>query len=719
MPVLPSGSLPLGFRFRPTDEELVNYYLRLKINGNNNDVEVIPEVDVCKWEPWDLPDLSVIKTDDPEWFFFCPRDRKYPNGHRSNRATEAGYWKATGKDRTIKCRSSGMNLIGMKKTLVFYKGRAPKGERTHWIMHEYRATEKELDGTNAGQVAFVLCRLFRKRDEQTEISNCNEVDMNDMSPTTSKSSPDGTTSEPAMIQESPKSDMQFEKKPAGIERWLADKSDDTTSDALATIESGCNSYVASDVEDHVFEVTATEVDPQLAEDHKLFNDPTFEPLDCKVFSPLHSQMHMELGPSYFDSPYANDFGNDHYGGQFIDGTSEQNVSITEFLDAVLNNQDEYSCEESTSQKNSAVESETPKGDQIVMSPARPWINVSVKDSGSSSDVDTEVAQTQYDPELETPRWFNEHVDTRDSLQMQTPYGTQASFYDREYGGGNMGLLPDDSAGLDASSADSAMDPFHDLFNSPEELSSQKNPVSGSHGPIETGIKIRTRQPQNQPSSHNFVTQGTAPRRIRLQRKLSQVPVCCGKVRESNCSTEDSEPKPSVIENKMIEAAKELFFEVKKEGLQPDTNAFTEMIGAFLLVGMVDKAMEIYELMKEAGCIPVDKAMEIYELMKESGCIPVAAGEDAEHATTTDEPKEMSSLESDRSREIALELETKLRLRSRRGDDATGNDQKDATVFLEALPSCRRSSFSSVRIISVALVIILFIIFIGIWGCLKS
>ncbi|GKV00245.1 hypothetical protein SLEP1_g12974 [Rubroshorea leprosula] len=165
-------SLPPGFRFHPTDEELVVYYLKRKINGRQIELEIIPEVDLYKCEPWDLPAKSLLPSKDLEWYFFSPRDRKYPNGSRTNRATKAGYWKATGKDRKV---NSQMRAVGMKKTLVYYRGRAPHGSRTDWVMHEYRLDEKECESSSLGlQDAYALCRIFKK--SVTPVPKAEEMD---------------------------------------------------------------------------------------------------------------------------------------------------------------------------------------------------------------------------------------------------------------------------------------------------------------------------------------------------------------------------------------------------------------------------------------------------------------------------------------------------------------------------------------------------------------
>jgi hypothetical protein len=92
-----------------------------------------------------------------EWYFFSMRDRKYPTGIRTNRATDSGYWKTTGKDKEIfHCG----RLAGMKKTLVFYRGRAPKGQKTSWVMHEYRLQNKFPYRPNKEE--WVVCRVFKK-----------------------------------------------------------------------------------------------------------------------------------------------------------------------------------------------------------------------------------------------------------------------------------------------------------------------------------------------------------------------------------------------------------------------------------------------------------------------------------------------------------------------------------------------------------------------------
>ncbi|CAL9172557.1 NAC domain-containing protein 21/22-like [Musa acuminata AAA Group] len=156
------AKLPPGFRFHPRDEELICDYLAAKLAGDGGVgfrgwPIMVEDVDLNKCEPWDLPATACVGG--KEWYFFSLRDRKYATGQRTNRATMSGYWKATGKDRSVARKGF---LVGMRKTLVFYQGRAPKGKKTEWVMHEYRMEESAATPNLPFKEDWVLCRVFYK-----------------------------------------------------------------------------------------------------------------------------------------------------------------------------------------------------------------------------------------------------------------------------------------------------------------------------------------------------------------------------------------------------------------------------------------------------------------------------------------------------------------------------------------------------------------------------
>ncbi|XP_010922870.1 NAC domain-containing protein 2 [Elaeis guineensis] len=197
----PATSLPPGFRFHPTDEELILHYLKNRAASFPCPVSIIAEVDIYKFNPWDLPAKAMFG--DKEWYFFSPRDRKYPNGIRPNRAAASGYWKATGTDKPI-ISSKGNQNIGVKKALVFYQGRPPKGVKTDWIMHEYRLADAhnnniyrpmKLRDTSMRLDDWVLCRIYKKSnhtlsmDRQQEDISVEDVFMPSLTNTTPQNNP--------------------------------------------------------------------------------------------------------------------------------------------------------------------------------------------------------------------------------------------------------------------------------------------------------------------------------------------------------------------------------------------------------------------------------------------------------------------------------------------------------------------------------------------------
>ncbi|CAI9760471.1 unnamed protein product [Fraxinus pennsylvanica] len=145
-------SLPPGFRFYPTDEELMVQYLCRKIAGYHFSLQIIGDIDLYKFDPWDLPSKAIFG--EKEWYFFSPRDRKYPNGSRPNRVA----------------------------------GKAPKGTKTNWIMHEYRLSESPKKNGSSRLDDWVLCRIYKKNSSGQKPTDSGMVQSKEYSHGSSSSS---------------------------------------------------------------------------------------------------------------------------------------------------------------------------------------------------------------------------------------------------------------------------------------------------------------------------------------------------------------------------------------------------------------------------------------------------------------------------------------------------------------------------------------------------
>ncbi|KAF2289698.1 hypothetical protein GH714_038019 [Hevea brasiliensis] len=160
-----------GFRFYPTEEELISFYLHNKLEGKRNDLNqaidrVIPVLDIYDFNPWDLPQLSgeLCRQDPEQWFFFIPRQKREAQGGRPNRLTTTGYWKSTGSPGYV-YSSSNNRCIAIKRTMVFYMGRIPLGRKTEWKMNEYRVIQEEASSSTGPNPTlrqeFTLCRVYK------------------------------------------------------------------------------------------------------------------------------------------------------------------------------------------------------------------------------------------------------------------------------------------------------------------------------------------------------------------------------------------------------------------------------------------------------------------------------------------------------------------------------------------------------------------------------
>ncbi|KAK8607348.1 hypothetical protein V6N13_053089 [Hibiscus sabdariffa] len=123
--------MPIGYRFHPTDEELVVHYLKRKALNLPLPASVIPELDVLQTDPWSLPgDVKETK------YMFSKRHGNDSN-NKCKRVAGCGYWKPIGKEKPV--LACGTNqVIGMRKALVFCERKPSNETKTRWLLHQFR-----------------------------------------------------------------------------------------------------------------------------------------------------------------------------------------------------------------------------------------------------------------------------------------------------------------------------------------------------------------------------------------------------------------------------------------------------------------------------------------------------------------------------------------------------------------------------------------------------
>ncbi|KAJ8754986.1 hypothetical protein K2173_015498 [Erythroxylum novogranatense] len=159
-------NLPPGFRFYPSDEDLVVHFLHRKAALLPCHPDVIPDLELYPYDPWELDGKALAEG--KRWYFYSRRTQ-----HRN---TKNGYWTTVGIEEPV--LTSSQHRVGLKNYLEFYFGEAPAGLKTNWIMEEFRLSDSSASSSSRSSSKtrkhkkdyskWVVCRVYER--------NCDDDD---------------------------------------------------------------------------------------------------------------------------------------------------------------------------------------------------------------------------------------------------------------------------------------------------------------------------------------------------------------------------------------------------------------------------------------------------------------------------------------------------------------------------------------------------------------
>ncbi|KAK6257854.1 hypothetical protein QUC31_001313 [Theobroma cacao] len=157
--------VPPGYRFAPTDDQLILHYLSNKVKGQPLPSEAVADCEIYgdqDKEPWRIFDMT-----SPRKFYVFTKLKNKGKGKRIERTAGRGTWKG---QRTDPVKDSDGNHIGFKKLFVFeVKGGGANNVNGHWLMHEYSLLT---------QSDYVLCAIRNKNatESTAEEVGCDHVE---------------------------------------------------------------------------------------------------------------------------------------------------------------------------------------------------------------------------------------------------------------------------------------------------------------------------------------------------------------------------------------------------------------------------------------------------------------------------------------------------------------------------------------------------------------
>jgi hypothetical protein len=146
-----------GFRFLPSDDELIIHYLLRKVRG-----EEIPWDGILDFElygekaPWEL--FGDLDGEKEEKHYIFTRLKK--SGKRVSRTAGCGTWHESSCNQVYD--GEGQCVIGLNKQFCFKVKKESRLQKSHWIMHEFSLAgvfEQELCNN------WVLCTVNKKGAE--------------------------------------------------------------------------------------------------------------------------------------------------------------------------------------------------------------------------------------------------------------------------------------------------------------------------------------------------------------------------------------------------------------------------------------------------------------------------------------------------------------------------------------------------------------------------